>query len=182
MKLEGVNVKYPQQLQKVYALFLFQFEQIYFYRASEKVVADSGTHIHSTFGLLSAAVTQFRDSIIWYIHMTFLCSTRIEKASLLKTFRGSFCRSYIQSWNHSPDEEEKLGHSTSDLGRGKGCKFSNGEKDVERQVSSGIHRSISIASTKTTCSCPSWQGICVNPLGLLIHNKIRYAVLLTFCS
>ncbi|PON69657.1 ARID DNA-binding domain containing protein [Parasponia andersonii] len=42
LKLEGVKMKSPSQLQQVYALFLFQFEQIYFYRAPEKAAADPG--------------------------------------------------------------------------------------------------------------------------------------------
>ncbi|KAL5565904.1 hypothetical protein UlMin_029068 [Ulmus minor] len=39
LKLEGVNVNYSNQVQKVYASFLFQFEQIYSYRAPEKAAA-----------------------------------------------------------------------------------------------------------------------------------------------
>ncbi|XP_062081825.1 putative high mobility group B protein 11 [Humulus lupulus] len=42
LKIEGVKMKFPSQLQQVYALFLFQFEQIYFYRAPEKAAADPG--------------------------------------------------------------------------------------------------------------------------------------------
>lgn len=42
LKLEGIKMKFPSQLQNVYALFLFQFEQIYFYRAPEKKASDPG--------------------------------------------------------------------------------------------------------------------------------------------
>ncbi|XP_010101868.2 putative high mobility group B protein 11 isoform X2 [Morus notabilis] len=49
LKLEGIKMKFPSQLQNVYALFLFQFEQIYFYRAPEKKASDPG-HVFSTLG------------------------------------------------------------------------------------------------------------------------------------
>lgn len=49
LKLEGIKVKFPTQLQNVYALFLFQFEQIYFYRARDKKASDPG-HVFGTLG------------------------------------------------------------------------------------------------------------------------------------
>lgn len=51
LKLEGLKMKYPYQLQQVYALFLFQFEQIYFYRAPEKKAADPGMQSYGSFYL-----------------------------------------------------------------------------------------------------------------------------------
>ncbi|KAF4389760.1 hypothetical protein CsatB_030470 [Cannabis sativa] len=42
LKIDGLKMKFPAQLQQVYALFLFQFEQIYSYRAPEKAAADPG--------------------------------------------------------------------------------------------------------------------------------------------
>lgn len=42
LKLDGRNLNYPDILLKLYALFLFQYEQIYFYRGPEKVASMPG--------------------------------------------------------------------------------------------------------------------------------------------